>query len=908
MKHPLLRKISLTTALVCLVTTFLSAQDQVVITEFLASNKATLADEDGDYSDWVELHNAGEAVVNLEGWFLTDKADELMQWELPAVMLPAGGYLVVFASDKDRRDPSAALHTNFKLSASGEFLGLVKPDGVTIAHAYAPEFPNQEEDISYGLYEGQLVYFDQPTPGSENGPGGLVQVPQFSHTRGFYEDAFQLALSGAAEGDQIYYTTDGTRPTAQTGTLYTAPVRIETTTPFSAVATNAAGQSSAVVTQTYLFLDAILQQPQNPTGYPAEWSPLKFGSGNAPADYEMDPEVVNAAPYADLFDEALTSIPTLSIVTNVGYLFSHQNNADTGGIYIYTGNSGAGNAGEDWERPASIEYFDPNTQQEFQVNCGLRLHGGNSRVPENSQKHSFRVSFRSQYGPSKLHYPLFEEPTATTEFNALVLRAGYNYSWTKNSATQRENAQYLQDPFAKVTQRALGHMAPHDKFVHLYLNGLYWGLYNISEKLTNDFMETYLNGEEDDFDVIKDHSQIQDGEWTAWSHLLDQAKKGFATNENYQKVQGKNPDGTPNPALENLLDVENLIDYMQFNMYIGNEDWDHNNWYAARNRLSNDVGFRFYSWDAETAMTDVAYNNVDENNEDNPSGLFRRLLENEEFRLLFADHLQRNFFGDGPLTPEAAAARYRALADEIDLAIVAESARWGDYRKDVHPSDGDRFLYTRNEHWLPRQEELLADYFPQRTAVVVQQFKDAGLFPDIEAPAFSHEGGSQAQAIALEMSTNYGDIYYTTDGSDPRQQITSAVSAGAHQYTGAVAVASAVTIKARAKSGETWSPLTESTYDFPTGITAADAARLASGSFPNPFSGTTTFYFTLPQRAPVRIDIYTLDGRKVDTVQAGVRSSGYNEVHWQPTQAGRGLFLYRIQTPEQVFVGKVVRE
>ncbi len=898
----------LATIFFCSIATFLSAQGEVLITEFMASNSVSLLDEDGDSSDWLELYNAGDEAINLDGWFLTDKADNLDKWRIPEVTLDAGAYLLIFASEKDRDDPASELHTNFKLSAAGEFLAIVKPDGVTISHGYDPSFPSQLQDISYGLFQGQLVFFNEPTPGAENVLGSIVQTPVFSHSRGFYDDTFQLSLSAIGDDVDIYYTTNGTRPTQENGTQYTGPINIETTTPFSAVAVDQDGFYSQIMTHTYLFIEDIVQQPNDPAGYPDEWGPFRFSDGNAPADYEMDPEVVNDSEYADLMPDALTSIPTISIVTNIGYMFSHEIDMDTGGIYIYTGNTGAGGAGMDWERPASIEYFDPNTAEEFQVNCGLRLHGGNSRIPDNSQKHSFRVSFRSQYGPSKLRYDLFEEPTATNEFNALVFRAGYNYSWVKNSGEQRENAQYLQDPFAKMTQRALGQPSPHEKFVHLYLNGLYWGLYNISEKLTNDFMESYLNGDEDDFDVIKDHGLVVDGSWTAWTHLHNQAEEGLGSNENYQKVQGRNPDGAINPDFENLLDIENLITYMQYNMYIGNIDWDHNNWFAARNRVTNDAGFRFFAWDAETSMTDVNHNCVDENNEENPSWFYHLMQENDDFRILFADHIQQNFFNGGPLTPEATAARYQALADEIDLAIIAESARWGDYRRDVDVSDNDHFLYTRNDFWLPRLEDLLNNYFPNRTAIVVQQWVDIGLFPAIQAPAFSHYGGDMSEAIDLEMTTNYGDIYYTTDGSDPREWITGNISGQAQMYTGEVPIFSQKTVKARAKFGNEWSPITQATYNYTTDVNAPDALGITGGSFPNPFSKSTTIYYSLPESGSVQIDIYTVDGRMVTSLFSGVQAQGYHEVHWHPTQQESGVFVYRIKTEEQVLLGKVVRE
>src|SRR5262249_27399861 len=127
-----------------------SVQAQLEITEFMALNQTTLKDEDGANSDWIEIHNFSTEPVNLAGWCLTDATNNLAKWQFPATNLAANGYLIVFASEKDRRVPGAPLHTNFKLSGDGEYLALVTPDGATVATEFAPVFPPQVADVSYG--------------------------------------------------------------------------------------------------------------------------------------------------------------------------------------------------------------------------------------------------------------------------------------------------------------------------------------------------------------------------------------------------------------------------------------------------------------------------------------------------------------------------------------------------------------------------------------------------------------------------------------------------------------------------------------------------------------------------------------------------------------------------------------
>lgn len=211
----------------------------VRITEFMAGNSKTIRDNDGDYSDWIELHNASENSVNIGNWYLTDNIGNLTKWRFPVgLTLPPDGYLIVWASDKDRRDVAAPLHTNFKLSKNaGNFLGLVYSDGLTVMSAFT-NYPAQYDDISYGRdrVESHLVgYFNDPTPGSINSTAGagLTAPVQFSRTSGTFQTPFQLTLSSPDPQTVIrYFLVTNATSAALTNVpnssspVYTQPIQI----------------------------------------------------------------------------------------------------------------------------------------------------------------------------------------------------------------------------------------------------------------------------------------------------------------------------------------------------------------------------------------------------------------------------------------------------------------------------------------------------------------------------------------------------------------------------------------------------------------------------------------------------------------------------------------------------------
>lgn len=798
-----------------------SQTPSVRINEFMAVNQTVITDEDGDYSGWIEIYNPTPFNVDLTNWALTDNKSQLRKWIFPAATLNKGCYLLVFTSGKNRRTQGEELHTNFSLKGSGEYLALLNSSGNKVTEFY-PYFPAQKTDVSFGFWNGGYRTFTVPTPGTDNDPstGTVPSVPVFSRKHGFYSTPFSLEISAADQAVKIYYSTNGNTPDVTRGTLYTSPLNISTTAIIRAVCVKDNLTFGSVITQTYLFTEDIIHQQNNPAGYPSTWGSFLSIPGVAPADYEMDPEMIADPQFADSVKAALRDLPVVSLVTDRNYLFSKTVSADTGGIYIYTGT--AQGVGYGWERPVSFEFFDDSDSISLQVNCGIEIQGNEGRRPEKSPKHSFRLVFRSEYGQAKLNFPLFGDD-AVSEFNSIILRAGFGNTWVHWSASERTMAQYLRDRWTKDAQMEMGHPASHGLYVHLFINGLYWGLYNPSERMDSDFAESYLGGNESDYDVIKDYAEAVDGSPSVWNTAIALANAGLADNGAYQRMRGNNPDGTRNPAFEPLVDVVSLADYMMLNFYGGNWDWDHHNWVAIRNRVNPGTGFQFFSWDAEHMIEGVTSNLLSENNDKCPSRIFQKMRQNPEFRRMFADRVQKFCLNNGILTSSRAAELWKMRSDQIDQAVIAESARWGDYRRDVHrwQTAGPFELYTKETHWIPQKEYLLNSWFPNRTNNFLDQLRAAGLFPSINGPVFLIDGYHVIQnnisaGSLLTMTCDTGIIYYTSDGSDPVVWETlPSVSPSAIQYTGPIELNSSSHIRARVFYNNEWSATTEQYFTIP---------------------------------------------------------------------------------------------
>ncbi|MHC4533519.1 MAG: lamin tail domain-containing protein [Planctomycetota bacterium] len=756
----------------------------LVINEFMASNSSSARDPQGQYDDWIEIHNFGTDAIDIGGFYLTDDLSAPAKWRFPRnipvlTTIPPNGYLLIWA---DNDTEYSGLHANFKLDAGGEQIALFDYDGSTLIDSIV--FGQQTTDISYGRYPDageNWRFFGSPSPSSENTSvyQGFIDDVKFSHEHGFYDAPFSLSLATETKNAIIYYTLDGSEPYNMTdgrrspeGITYSAPVTVNKTSCLRAVAIKPGWKSSDVITHTYIFIDDVIRQ--SPTGQrPGPQWPTGSVKGQT-INYGMDPDVVNDTRYRDKIKDSLLAIPTISLVTDLDNLFDPSS-----GIYV-----NARQDGIQWERPTSAELLNPDGSEGFHINAGLRIRGAFSRTGSNP-KHALRLFFRTEYGAAKLRYPLFGSE-GVDEFDKIDLRTSQNNSWAFQGSSQNT---LIRDVFSRDVQRDMGQPYTRSRYYHLYINGHYWGIYQTQERSDADFAESYLGGDSEQYDVVKNDSSgsralhATDGNMDAYRRLYDAAVAGFNSDAAYFAVQGLRSDGTPDPAGEKLLDPENLMDYMICTYYTGDPDapvscWGHfsNNVFAIYNRVWPQ-GFTWYRHDAEHSLganggvnegrllTDTTDRSIGQQwRHFNPAWLHIRLTDHPEYLRKFADRINNYFFNGGILTSERNIQRWNDRAEQIDLAIIAESARWGDAKK--HPP----FI---KDHWESQNNYMVNTFFPRRNQIVINQMRSVDMFPDLALVSFNRHGGQVLPGFKLHLSQSNGTsgtIYYTLDGSEPSLQ------------------------------------------------------------------------------------------------------------------------------------------
>ncbi len=735
-----------------LVSLGLCAQAQLThavhVNEIMASNDATIADGTGAYPDWIELYNPGTEPYVLVGHFITDDPALPFKHQLvgdPALLtVPAGGYLLLWASGLPVQ---GVTHLGFALSSAGESVQIREPNGITLVDTMS--FGPQTTDVSYGLdVDGGAtwVFFNTPTPLATNASGtgilGYLQPLEFSVPSGFHVAPISIDITSPDPGVTIYYSLDGSVP---------GPDRV-------------AGEA-------FQYKNQYPEDPGDPIGPLLSDTMRSFvqvasividGTGSGPNDLSMKATTFSAdhpAPFmpvtpvrkgvvikARAFKEDYVAspvatqtyfitpdgsnpyeLPIVALSTDEANMFAYGNGLYTAGSDFEDWRSAnPGNAiwdgadanyHRDTEYPLTMELFGPQQNaRDHVIDAGFRMHGNWTLA---RPRKSMKMYFRSEYGENDLGYPIFLDQT-DEKYKRLLIRNGGNDETHTN--LRDISMQKMVEHMRFATQDA--------RSISLFINGEYWGVHHVRERLDRFYIERKYGIEQQDLDLLEINASVVEGSADHYLDMIDLvANSDISEDAIYDDVLTR-------------MDVDDFIDFQSACIFIGNTDWPHNNLKMYRKRnveylpeaphphdgrwrwmmYDTDFGFGYYGGrDASFDYLGWAIS---------PSGngfgswstlLFRRLLLNSDFRNNFvnrhADMLNTAYRTQ--VTSGIIQANRDLMAPDMDEHFARWVGRPGsfgvwDYNIDVlHTYAQDRPDHARQEmmtHFsLPAQHSVTLD-------------------------------------------------------------------------------------------------------------------------------------------------------------------------------------------------------
>ncbi|MCZ7557360.1 MAG: CotH kinase family protein [Bacteroidia bacterium] len=615
-----------------------SVGQNLVINEFMSSNSGFFQDEDGEAVDWIELYNTADVPLSLAGYSLSDKRGTPDKWLFPDTAINAHSFIVVFASGKDRADPGKPLHTNFKIDADGEHL-LLSCGGCVVSSVGPVQL---KSNTSFGAVPdgcGSFVVLLSPTPGAPNGGECLHDVVTFSTPGGRYERVFELTLSCREASSRIHYTTDGSTPTSESP-KYSQTLMLDSTL------WSKEDIASIRLSPPDFHIPYLTRQKQALVLRAAAFD----SAGRRVSD------VATHSYFIRELGVDHEKLPVVSICSDPDGLFDDSTGIMVPGVYWkesdphWTGNYFQ--RGDEWERGAHIELYEADGANGFRHNVGLRIHGGFTR---RFMQKSMAVYARNDYGGNSMVYPLFHEKP-TTVFRRLVLR----------TLTSTLFSSGIEDIMGGKLASMVDVDWPASRPAVLYLNGAYWGIYFIQEKMDEHFVEGATGVSADSIDIIVD--------WTGWPD--------HGSGENFQSLYSfiEHADLTKDSVMDvvsSWIDVDNFIDYQLLEIVIANTDWPVTNMKMWRERKDG-ARWRWMYFDGDAAMTMADFDAFENAlcTKDQPwptnarSTLFlRKLLTNDDFNARFfrrLEHVLNNEFAFETMSP---------LFRDITLQINSEIPR-----------------------------------------------------------------------------------------------------------------------------------------------------------------------------------------------------------------------------------------
>jgi hypothetical protein len=710
------------------------------LNEIMASNATTIADEDGDFEDWIEIFNPESNTINLAGFGLSDDYENPFRWVFPDVNIPAGGFILVWASGKDRNNPQSQLHTNFSISSAGEEVLLTHPSGERVDEI-APVIITT--DISYGRQpdgSDSWYYFDEPTPGSSNisqGFEGITPMPVFSHISGSYTDEFELEISSTMENVQIYYTLDGSTPTTGSN-QYAGTISI----------------SSLVGTPNDISLIPTNNNPDPGPPYYEGWQP--------PTGEVFKVNVVRAvvvkenhlpgpvATHSFLVDESgqdRYSLPLFFLNTDRENFFDPDI-----GIYIPGNHNNMFQRGREWERPMHLELLENDGTKAFSGDMGVRIHGGTTR---SRPRKSLRIYARNDYGDSWINYQLFPEKPVH-QYKRFLLR---------NSGNDWDQAVF-RDGFMQYLARDLNVETQYYRPAILFLNGEYWGIHNIRDRYDQHYIFSHYGLQEHEMTIVQNNSYFAYGNPDGVQHY--NSMRSFINNNNMAS-QGNFE------HVQTLMDTQSFIDEQITGIFIMNTDWPGNNVNYFRRLidydpqappgmdgrwrwhiLDTDFGFWLDFFYVPGVDQGAAHNTLAMATEPNgpswpnPSWstfLLRNLLNNEGFKNdfinRFADLMNTTFKSENVV----------AVLDSIETALQPEMQEHIDrWRRPVSMNEWHENL---------QRMRTFAQQRPTYTRIHIRDhFNLSGIYNLQLAVNDPEMGGININTIAPDVSSGWSGIYF----------------------------------------------------------------------------------------------------------------------------------------------------